>query len=34
MKHILQGIQYIASRYAPLNFKKAYAASWDAPLNY
>jgi type 1 glutamine amidotransferase len=34
MKHILQGIQYIASRYAPLDFKKAYAASWDAPLNY
>jgi type 1 glutamine amidotransferase len=31
MKHILQGIQYVASRYAPLNFKKAYAASWDAP---
>ena len=34
MKHILQGIQYVASRYVPLNFKKAYAASWDAPLNY
>ena len=34
MKHILQGIQYVASRYAPLNYKKAYAASWDAPLNY
>ena len=34
MKHILQGIQYVASRYVPLNFKKAYATSWDAPLNY
>jgi type 1 glutamine amidotransferase len=34
MKHILQGIQYVASRHVPLNFKKAYATSWDAPLNY
>ena len=34
MKHILQGIQYVAGRHVPLNFKKAYANSWDAPLNY
>ena len=34
MQHILQGIRYVASRYAGLNFKKAYATSWNAPLNY
>lgn len=34
MKHILQGIQYVASRYKGLDFKKAYADSWNAPLNY
>ena len=34
MQHILQGIRYVASKYAPLNFKKAYADSWNAPLNY
>lgn len=34
MQHILQGIGYVAGKYAGLNFKKAYALSWDAPLNY
>ena len=34
MQHILQGIRYVASRYTSLNFKKAYANSWNAPLNY
>ena len=34
MQHILQGIQYVASRYTPLDFKKAYAESWNSPLNY
>jgi type 1 glutamine amidotransferase len=34
MQHILQGLRYIASRYVPLDFKKAYSTAWDAPLNY
>lgn len=34
MQHLLQGIRYVASRYVSIDFKKAYANSWDAPLNY
>jgi type 1 glutamine amidotransferase len=34
MKHLLQGIRYVASRFSSIDFKKAYANSWDAPLNY
>jgi type 1 glutamine amidotransferase len=34
MQHILQGIRYVASRYTGLDFKKAYANSWNATLNY
>lgn len=34
MQHLLQGIRYVASRYTPIDFKKAYATSWNAPLNY
>ncbi len=34
MQHLLQGIRYVASRYVSIDFKKAYATSWNAPLNY
>lgn len=34
VKHIFQGIEYVASIVTPLDFKKAYATSRDAPLNY
>jgi type 1 glutamine amidotransferase len=34
MKHILQGIQYVADKVSVIDFKKVYAADRDAPLNY
>lgn len=34
MQHILQGIGYVANRVGAIDFKKAYAESWDAPLRY
>lgn len=34
VKHILQGIRYVASKVSSIDYKKAYAGSKDAPLNY
>ena len=34
MQHLLQGIRYVASRYVSIDFKKAYATSWNEPLGY
>lgn len=34
VKHILQGIRYVASQVSTLDFKKAYAENRDSPLNY
>ncbi len=34
MQHLLQGIRYVASQHVSIDFKKAYANSWNAPLNY
>lgn len=34
LRHLLQGIQYVASRFSFIDFQKAYADSKDAPLNY
>ena len=34
MQHLLQGIRYVASRYVAIDYKKAYATSSNAPLNY
>jgi uncharacterized protein len=34
VQHILQGIRYVASQVSTIDFKKAYASSKDAPLNY
>jgi type 1 glutamine amidotransferase len=34
MQHLLQGIRYIAGTVKPLNFNKAYAASFDDEVRY
>jgi uncharacterized protein len=34
VKHILQGIRYIAGQVSNIDYKRAYASSKDAPLNY
>jgi len=34
IKHILQGIRYVASRVKTIDYKKAYAIKWDEPLKY
>jgi uncharacterized protein len=34
MQHVLQGIQYVAGRVHSIDFKKAYATSWDAEVKY
>ncbi|MCW3112914.1 MAG: Crp/Fnr family transcription regulator [Segetibacter sp.] len=34
VKHVLQGIQYVASKVKARNFSKAYADSRDTPLRY
>lgn len=34
VKHIFQGMQYVASKVKALDYKKAYAGSRDAPVRY
>lgn len=34
MQHLLQGIRFVASQHVSIDFKKAYATDWNAPLAY
>ena len=34
IQHILQGIRYVASRVGVIDYKKAYAAKWDDPVQF
>lgn len=34
MQHVLQGMRYVAGRVGAIDFKKAYADAWDAPVRY
>ena len=34
VKHILQGIRYVASQVSSIDFKRGYAETKDSPLNY
>jgi len=34
MQHLLQGLRYVAGQVVSVDYKKAYAESWDTPVRY